>query len=108
MDRSCGGGKTVGGFGSVPCSWSNLRSLRFRSVFTWRSTIAVPAAVAVPPIAEAAAAITAVTEATAATIVALAVAIDFPHHRGWAFLVFLDAHGQVAQNVFIETLLPLD
>src|SRR4051812_38967656 len=65
----------------------------------------IPAAVATPvAVAEPAA----VAEAASATLVAFAVPIDFPHHRGRSVLVLLDADSQIAEHLFVEALLPLD
>src|ERR1035437_978946 len=44
----------------------------------------------------------------AAAFVALTIAVDLAHHCRGTFLVLLDADGNVAQNLFIEPLLPFD
>ena len=56
------------------------------------------------------AAFAASTIAAVATIAALVaiVAVGLAHHRRGAFLVRLDADGEVAQHVFVEALLALD
>ena len=59
------------------------------------------------PIAIAETAAVAITK-TESPIVALAVAIDLAHHRGWAFLVLVHADGDVAQHVLAEPFLTLD
>src|SRR5689334_7718170 len=59
-----------------------------------------PVAAAAEPAAAAKAAFTA--------LVALAVAIGLAHHRRRAFLELVNAHRQVAQDVFVDPLLPLD
>src|SRR5206468_5613214 len=108
--RSCGGGRTGGGSGSVQGPWSLLLATGC-CFFSGRPavTIAITEAAAVAiPIAITEAAAIAVAETAAAAIVALAIPIDLAHHHRGAFLVLLDTHGEVAQHIFIEPLLPLD
>ena len=60
-------------------------------------------------VAEAATAAKATTAAkAAAALVALTVAIDLAHHRGRTFLQLFDAHGEIADDVFVDALLTLD
>ena len=69
-----------------------------------RPVAAITAETIAAAVAEAAAA----AAEAAATLVALAVAIDLAHHRGGAFLEFVDADGEIAQHVFVDALLALD
>src|SRR5882757_206824 len=69
-----------------------------------RTTVAAIAAA----VAIAAEAAIAVATETAAAIVAITVAIGLAHHRGGAFLVLIDANGEIADHVFADPLLPLD
>src|SRR5215469_3374335 len=86
----CGGERTVGARGLVKSSWSSLlRALGFFSVLARAAGFAIPAALA-------------------ATLLAVAVAVGFAHHRGGAVLVGVDANRQVPQHFFVETLLTLD
>src|ERR1700740_2662186 len=90
MDRSCDGERTVGARGLVKSSWSSLlRALGFFSIFTRSAGLAISAALA-------------------PTLLAVAIAIGFPHHRGGAVLVGVDAGRSIPQHFFVETLLTLD
>jgi hypothetical protein len=47
-------------------------------------------------------------KSVAAALVTVAIALSPAHHSGRALFVFLDPYGQVAQDLFVETLKPLD
>src|SRR6185295_3501719 len=64
---------------------------------TPRTAIPVAAIKAIAPV-----------EAAAAAVVAVAIPVDLAHHRRGPFLVLVDAHREVAQHVFAQSLLPLD
>src|SRR5205085_6752211 len=64
-------------------------------------------ATAVAALARAVAALPA-EAALAPPVVAVAVTIGLAHHCGGAFLVLVDAHREVAQDVFVEPHLALD
>src|SRR5687767_14153411 len=100
MDRSCGGGRTAGGPAMLRIAWCLLLA---RPSFGFVAALAPRAAITITAIET-----VATVEAPAAALITIAISVGLAQHRRGTFLVLVDAHREVAQHVFRETLLPLD
>src|SRR5690349_4908800 len=104
MGRSCGGGRTGGALEMLRTA---LCLLLGRSGFFAAFLAAASATITARATVTAITTIVAVKPITAA-FVALAITVGLAHHCGGAFLVRVDADGEVAQHVFGNALLALD